>query len=69
MEQRRKKEPGQKRPGPGEKPVDRRGGVRDNPFPEPRPREIPLSDPPGDVVGDPQGDVIGDPPVEEPRTR
>jgi hypothetical protein len=69
MDQRNKKAPAQKRPVPSDKPGDRSDEPRRDPFPGRQPREIPLSDPPGDVVGDPQGDVIGDPPVEEPRTR
>ncbi len=69
MDQRNKKAPAQKRPVPSDKPRDRSDEPRHDPFPRRQPREIPLSDPPGDVVGDPQGDVIGDPPVEEPRTR
>jgi hypothetical protein len=69
MDQRNKKAPAQKRPVPSDKPRDRSDEPRRDPFPGRQPREIPLSDPPGDVVGDPQGDMIGDPPVEEPRTR
>jgi hypothetical protein len=69
MDQQRKKEPARKRPLPGKKPSDQPNDGRDNPFPDRQPREIPLSDPPGDVVGDPQGDVIGDPQVDEPRSQ
>ncbi|MBV9754955.1 MAG: hypothetical protein JO188_20735 [Hyphomicrobiales bacterium] len=62
-----KKKPETKRPIPGNQ-NERPDKTRD-PFPERQPREIPLSDPPGDTVGDPQGDVIGDPQIEEPRTQ
>jgi hypothetical protein len=53
-----------KRPGPSETPDGPPGKSRHNPFPERQTREIPLSDPPGEVIGDPQGGVIGDPAVD-----
>ncbi|MBV8426880.1 MAG: hypothetical protein JO137_01950 [Hyphomicrobiales bacterium] len=69
MDERKREEPPQRRRTPGNEPGNQPDGGRDNPFPARQPKEIPLSDPPGDQVGDPQGDVIGDPQIEEPRTR
>jgi hypothetical protein len=54
-------DPIRKQPEPGELPRMPGKPHQDNPFPDRQPKEIPLHDPPGDVVGDPQGDVIGDP--------
>ena len=62
------RDPLRERNAPNEVPDSLPGNAPSNdPFPERQPREIPLRDPPGGVIGDPIDPDVADPEVEDPK--